>query len=165
MKFHIKMDGIQFKIEGELVGKFEKTAKEMPIVEKRALYRAAWFLRDKIRNEIISKVPKSTVTNPRYTDTLVDAVGFTRPDGGSLVVNALGTRRPGSGTFRTRFFEAGTQDRYQKTRNGIKLRKKKFIGRLKAHPFFQSTVSANEQGAVEQMREIITKYVNETLNG
>lgn len=159
------MDGIEFKITGNLVGKFEETAKEMPKIEQRALYRAAYFLREQIRNELISKVPKANERNPKYNDTLVDAVGFTRPDGGSLTVNALGTNKPGSGAFRTRFFEAGTKQRYQRSRNGIKLKKKKSVGALPAKPFFQGAVRANEGQAVNLMRETITKYVQETING
>ena len=157
------MDGISFKIEGSLIGKFEETAKEMPRIEKKALYRAAYYLRDQIRNNLIAKVPKANTRNPKYTDTLIDAVGFTRPDGGSLVVNALGTRAPGSGTFRTRFFEAGTKERYQRRRNGIKLKKKKFIGRITEHPFFRSAVQANESAAVELMRQVIVQYVDESF--
>ena len=159
------MDGISFKIEGSLIGKFEETAKEMPRIEKKALYRAAYYLRDQIRNNLIAKVPKANTRNPKYTDTLIDAVGFTRPDGGSLVVNALGTRAPGSGTFRTRFFEAGTKERYQLRRNGIKLKKKKSVGALPAKPFFQGAVRANEGQAVNLMRETITKYITEIFDG
>ena len=159
------MDGINFSITGNLVGKFEETARMMPKIEEKALYRAAYFLRDQIRNELATKVPKATVRNPKYTDTLVDAVGFSGVDGASLTVNALGSRKTGSGTFRTRFFEAGTQERFQRKRNGIKLNKKKSLGSLPAKPFFQGAVQASQNQAVNLMRDTITKYITEIFDG
>jgi hypothetical protein len=68
------MDGIYFKISGSFKGKFEEVAEQMPNIEKRALYRGAYLLRDKIRQSLVSSVPKATQHNPKYVDTLVDAV-------------------------------------------------------------------------------------------
>ena len=158
------MDGIYFKISGSFKGNFEEVAKEMPNIEKRALYRGAYLLRDKIRQSLTTHVPKATQRNPKYNDTLVDAVGFSRVDGASLVVNAMGTRKKGSGTYRTRFFEEGTVDRYQKKRNGIRLKKKKFVGRIKPTNFFASAVNANKQAVIDIMRDTITEYVQESFN-
>ncbi len=158
------MDGIYFKISGSFKGNFDEIAKEMPNIEKRALYHAAYFLRDKIRQSLVSAVPKATQKNPKYNDTLVDAVGFSRVDGASLVVNAMGTRKTGSGTYRTRFFEEGTVKRYQKKRNGIKLKRKKYIGYIKPTKFFKSAVQANKDAAVKMMEDVITEYVDTAFN-
>lgn len=157
------MDGIKLKVTGTLLGPLEEMKEKLPKAETHALYHAAYFLRDKIRNELVSKIPKATQKNPRYNDTLVDAVGFTKVDGASLTVNAMGTRKTGSGTYRTRFFENDTRDRYQKTYKGIKLKKKRFLGHITGTHFFKSAVQANEQGVVEMMREIIGKYVQEAF--
>lgn len=158
------MDGITLSIRGSFKGNFDEIAKEMPNIEKRALYRAAYFLRDKIRESLISAVPKATQKNPKYIDTLVDAVGFSRVDGASTTINAMGTRKTGSGTYRTRFFEEGTVKRYHKKRNGIKLKKKKYIGFIKPTHFFSSAVNANKQAAIDIMRDTITEYVQESFN-
>lgn len=158
------MDGIYFKISGSFKGNFEEVAKEMPNIEKRALYRAAYFLREKIRESLVSSVPKSTAHNPKYIDTLVDAVGFSKVDGASTVINAMGNRKKGSGTYRTRFFEEGTVKRYQKKRNGIRLKRKKYIGRIKPTNFFKSAVSANESAAVKLMEDVICEYVDTAFN-
>lgn len=157
------MEGISVKITGTFKGKFEEVAKEMPHIEKRALYKAAYFLRDKIRQSLTSAIPKATERNPKYIDTLQDAVGFTRVDGASLVVNAMGVSRKGSGTYRTRFFEEGTVDRWQKKRNGIRLKKKHFLGRIKPTKFFQSAVTANTEAVHNIIRDTITEYVDEAL--
>ena len=158
------MDGITLSIRGSFKGNFDEIAKEMPNIEKRALYKAAYFLRDKIQQSLISAVPKATQKNPKYTDTLVDAVGFSRVDGASTTINAMGTRKTGSGTYRTRFFEEGTRERFHKKRNGIRLKKKKSVGRIKPTHFFSSAVNANKQAAIDIMRNTITEYVQESFN-
>ena len=106
------MDGITVKISGTLKGPLDELKKEIPIAEKRALYRAAYFLRDKIRESLSTKLPKANVRSEKYSDTLIDAIGFSKVDGASLNVNAMGNRKKRSGTYRTRFFEEGTVNRY-----------------------------------------------------
>ena len=158
------MDGIYFKISGTFKGKFDEVAKDMPRIEKRAIYRAAYFLRDKIRESLVTAVPKATQRNPKYNDTLVDAVGFSKVDGASTIVNAMGTRKKGSGTYRTRFFEDGTVKRYHKKRNGVRLKKKKYIGYIKPTNFFKSAVQANQNAAVQLMEDVIGEYVEKAFN-
>ena len=158
------MDGISFRISGSLLGPLEQMQKELPRAEKRALYRAAYFLRDKIRQSLVSSVPKAETHSPKYSDTLVDAVGFTKVDGASININAMGNRKKGSGTYRTRFFENDTKDRYQKTYRGIKLKKKRFLGHITGTHFFSNAVSQNESQAVNLMRDVISEYVRECYN-
>lgn len=155
------IEGINFKISGSFIGPFEEVAEQMPRIEKRALYKAAIFLRDCVRKSIISNVPKSTLRNPKYNDTLADAARFTKVDGASLTVHALGTRASGSGTYRTRFFEKGTKERYQKTFNGIKLKKKRRLGKIGATNFFSSAIEANRTQAQQIMADVIGQYVQE----
>lgn len=154
------MDGIKIKVVGNLKGPFEEIAAKMPRLEKRVLYRAAYFMRDKIRQSLTTAVPAATQRNPKYSDTLVDAVQFTPVDGASLVVNAMGNRKPKSGTFRTRFFEEGTKDRYQKTYMGVKRKHKKFIGHIGATHFFKSAVDANRNAVTQIMQEVLEEYVD-----
>lgn len=155
------MEGITLKISGTFKGAFKEVAKQMPNIEKRALYHAAYFLRDEIRKSFKSKLPKADQRNPRYSDTLLDAVGFSKVDGASVNVNAMGNRKSTSGTYRARFFEAGTRDRYQKRHNGIKLKKKKFIGNIKPTNFFSSAVQANCGMVASKMEEVIAPYIKQ----
>ena len=53
------MDGITLKVEGTLTAPLEELREELPRAEKRALYRAAYFLRDKIRQSLSSSLPKA----------------------------------------------------------------------------------------------------------
>ena len=158
------MDNITLKITGNLLGPLEEMKRELPKAEKRALYAAGWFLRDKIRQSLVSSVPKATQPNPKYNDTLVDAVGFTRPDGASININAMGTNRKGSGAYRTRFFENDTRDRYQKSYKGQKLKKKRFLGHITGTHFFRNAVEANQPAAIELMRGVISEFVQEIYN-
>lgn len=158
------MDGISLKVTGTLLGPLEELKQELPKAERRALYRAAYFLRDKIRQSLTSSLPKATNRNPKYSDTLVDAVGFTKVDGASLNINAMGNRKKTSGTYRTRFFEEGTRDRYQKKHNGIKLKKKKYIGHIGATHFFHNAIEANKSAAIKLMEDVIDEYVQAAYN-
>ena len=158
------MDGISLKIKGTFKGPFDELAKEMPHIERRALYHAAYFLRDKIRQSLVSSLPKATVRNPKYSDTLVDAIGFTKVDGASLNINAMGNRKPTSGTYRTRFFEEQTKDRYQKSWNGVKLKKKRYLGHVGPTKFFNNAVEANRGTAQQMMEDVITQYVQKIFD-
>lgn len=158
------MDGIHVKITGTLKASFEKVKEEMPRVEARALYKAAYFLRDAVRTSLTTKVPKATVRNPRYNDTLVDAVGFTRVDGASLTVNALGSGRPGSGAYRARFFENDTKERFHKTRNGIPLKKKKSVGHITGTHFFADAVNANKANIEQIISDTISEETQKIFN-
>ena len=158
------MDGISLKVSGTLLGPLEKMKEELPRAEKRALYRAAYALRDKLRQSLVSSIPKAATHNAKYNDTLVDAIRFTKVDGASLNINAMGSRKKGSGTYRTRFFENNTKDRYQKTYRGIKLKKKRFLGHITGTHFFSSTVESNQNYIVDIMRNVIAEYVKECIN-
>lgn len=158
------MDGISLKISGNLKGPLDEMREQLPRAEKRALYRAAYFLRDKIRQSLVSSLPKATQHNPKYSDTLVDAIGFTKVDGASLNINAMGNRKKTSGTYRTRFFEENTRDRYQKTYKGVRLKKKRFLGHITGTRFFNNAVEANQSAAVELMQDVINEYVTQIYN-
>lgn len=158
------MEGITFRITGNLRGPLDEMREQLPRAEKKALYRAAYFLRDKIRQSLTSSLPKATNRNPKYSDTLIDAVGFTKVDGASLNINAMGNRKKTSGTYRTRFFENDTRDRYQKSYKGQKLKKKHFLGHITGTHFFSNAVEANKQAATELMRESISEFVEEIYN-
>lgn len=157
------MEGITLKLSGTLLGPLEKMQEEIPIAEKKALYTAAFYLKDKIKESINLSIPKATQRNPKYSDTLVDAVRFTSPDGASVNINAMGNRKPSSGTYRTRFFEDDTRDRYQKTYKGQKLKKKRYLGHITGTHFFKKGVDANKDTAVRLMEEVLSEYIEKTI--
>lgn len=144
-------------IEGDFEGTLYDMERELPDITRKALYSAALLLRDEAKDQLVSDVPKARQRNKKYNDTLEDAVRVTKIDGSDVYVHILGVRSKGSGTFRTRFFEKGTKDRYQKTYRGVKLKKKKFIGNITGNSFFKKAVSGNLDRALRRLEEVFSK--------
>lgn len=106
-------------------------------------------------------------TNPKYSDTLREGVRTTGiRDDSSIYVHILGSRAKTSGTFRLRFFEGGTKDRYAKTYNGKPLKKKRYLGKIPQgkYSFFESSVMAAQSSAVSTFNEQLQKYIDNAWN-
>lgn len=92
-----------------------------------ALFNAAMKVKEKARSLFVSKLPMATHKNPKYDDTLVDAIYAGHVHDGRIKITSVGNRKKGSGTFRTRFFMGTTKRReapgYRRTKEG-----KKFTG-------------------------------------
>jgi len=131
-----------------------------------AVLAGASVLQRSIRDALISKMPKATVRNPKYNDTLADAIMFSKPNKtfGSRVVHALGSSRSGSGTYRTRFFDKTTKDRYQKTYKGKKLKKKRYLGKVGGTFFFSTGLAAGREEAQSAMIAALEKKIQETFD-
>lgn len=97
--------------------------------------------------------------NPKYTDTLNDGVRTSKVKDGAIVAHIMGTQKTGSGTFRLRFFEGGTQERYAKTYKGRPLKKKHRLGAIKSYNFFNSALSSSQSEIMDAMDEQLTKYI------
>ena len=87
-----------------------------------------------------------------YEDKIEDAVRVSKIEGDygeelTQKVHIMGTRKSGSGTFRARFFEGGTKNRFARSavnRNGIRiqLKKGKNLGSIAPRWFFRSAQSS-----------------------
>ena len=119
----------EVQISGDILRGIGWLESEAPRYFKRALTRGAIVLKDRTRQNLQSVLPASSNHNPKYNDTLQDAIRNSKVSIDHVTVHILGTRNSGSGTFRTRFFEGGTKSgtRYQKTRNGEKRWQKSFL--------------------------------------
>lgn len=104
--------------------------------------------------------------NPKYNDSLFDAIRMTKldVDGESLKVHIMGTKATGSGTYRLRFFEGGTKERFAQTYKGKPLKKPRKLGHIGAYNFFDAGVetsrSTAEQAMMQQIKKIIAKEQN-----
>ena len=129
----------------------------------RALVQAANIIKTQAKANLSSNLPAAGNHNPRYNDTLLDAIRNTHTEGDEITIHTLGTRNSGSGTYRTRFFEnelkSGT--RYQKTYKGIPLKKKRYLGRLKPLKFFSSAVSSVGERAIQSMQTVIDDLIDD----
>lgn len=139
-------------------------------VKKRALGSAAKSLKNKARELFKQRLPNAT-KKKAYSDRLIDAIKQTKiktQGEGKLEVSVhtLGNRKKGSGTFRARFFEGGTQDRYQKPHVdslGRRYTHKKWIGRIKPLNFFRDAsgqATTDRQKMMDQIKTEINKLNN-----
>jgi hypothetical protein len=126
-----------------------------------ALYRAANIIKTQAISNLSSSLPASGNHNPKYNDTLQDAIRFTHTEGDEIIVHTMGTRESGSGTYRTRFFELGSKadQRYQKSFKGVPLKKKRYVGKLPSLKFFSSAVASEASKAIQSMEQVIDGMV------
>ena len=78
-----------------------------------------------------------------YNDKIEDAVMISKIEGSfgeelSQKVHVLGTKKTGSGTYRFRFLEGGTKERYARTKKGSKLKKPRYLGKISGKRFFKN---------------------------
>lgn len=147
-------------IENRIPSKLREIALQMDDIEGKALKRAAYVMRENIKKALISVLPKATEQNPKYNDRLVDGVVMTKPKNGMIYVHILGIRDSKSGTYRLRFFEGRTKDRYQKGTLKPKkdFKKKRFTGYLD-YKFFNDGVSRGTSPANKMLFEELDKRI------
>jgi len=116
-----------------------------------------------IKDETISTFKKTGIhygRNPLYSDTLIEGIRTSKINADTIKVHIMGVRSKKSGTFRLRFFENGTKDRFQKTYNGKPLKKKRNLGHINAYNFFESAKSSSINKAEETFTEMFDKYIS-----
>ena len=127
------------------------TQKEMTSAVRKALRTGAVTLKKQTQENLTSSL--STRNNPQwykgksitFNDDIEDAVRISKINNGygdgeemSIKVHIMGTRDSGSGTYRARFLEKGTKQRYAKTLKGKSLKKPRYIGRIAPKWFFRN---------------------------
>ena len=150
---------VSFKMQGDIAHTFDWVAENGPRYYKAALMAGAQVLKDKTKENLISMIPASTNRNPKYNDTLVDAIRNGPLAQDHVKVHVLGTRAKGSGTYRTRFFENGTRDRYQKSYRGVKLKDKRFLGKITPKNFFSSAITSEQQNILAAMQQVLDNFM------
>lgn len=153
----------EIQIEGDINKSFDWLQNNAQEYFKKGLYAAANVIKEQARQNLSSNLPAANHQNPKYSDTLLDAIRNTSTQGDFIIVHTLGTRDSKSGTYRTRFFEnelkAGT--RYQKSYKGIPLKKKRFLGRLPALKFFSSAVTSKGEEATRVIENAVNRLIDE----
>lgn len=159
------MNSFDIKIVEDTLGRsIEEVTKTMERAEKSALKRGASTLRTDVKKAIRKSDFNSTSRNPKYTDRLIDGVRSGKVRNHAIVTHIMGTSETGSGTYRLRFFEGGTRDRIQKTRNGVPLKEPINLGHITAYNFFNSTLATDESKILSAMDEQLTKYIERAWN-
>ena len=133
------------------------TAKEMNTTVRRALRAGGKELQKQTRKNAKAGIISRNNTHwydgkiITYDDKIEDAVRISKIDGDfgselSQKVHVMGTRNKYSGTYRFRFLEKGTKQRYAKyyrDKNGkrMALKKPRYLGRIQGRWFFKNAQS------------------------
>lgn len=149
----------------EVFSKFsELTSSEMSKAVKRALNKAAVQLQNQTKSNLSSLIKSDTGGNGKFNDKLIDGVRRNSVRGYydtelSAVVHIMGTQTSGSGTYRLRFFEKGTKERYAKTYKGQPLKKPRYLGAIRPKWFFRSA----NQTIEPQLERIYMEEIDKTI--
>lgn len=160
------MNNLNIQIEKDDATKFlDEVSGIMQKAKASALRKGAAVIKKQAQASLQSTGIDYNRQNTRYNDTLISGVRITKlKDGDTIGVHILGSRSSGSGTFRLRFFEKGTNERYAKTYNGKPLKKARRLGRIKSYKFFESAVVTSQTSAQNAIYEQLTKYIDNAWN-
>ena len=136
-----------------LVDVFERfkqlTFKEMDGAMKRALRKSAQAIRKQtIANTKAGILTRNNHPGGEYEQgNIWDAVRVSKlidkyDEVQSIKVHVMGNGQPHSKTFRYRFLEKGTKDRYAKTIKGKQLAKPRYLGRITPRRYFRAANSS-----------------------
>lgn len=145
-------------------GFFKGLEEEIHEAKQSALRHAGLVLKNAVKSAFISTGINDTGKSGKYNDKLIDAIRQSNVTGTdtSVKVHILGTRDTGSGTYRLRFFEGGTKERYQKKYNGKNLKKRRYLKKIKDYRFFESAIQTNWQAAMDAFNETFDKKINQS---
>lgn len=168
--------GLECNIEQTFNAFMDLTQKEMNSTVRRALRAGAKKLQEQTRSNIKSGLKTRNNSHwydgkPKvYSDSIEDAVRISKIEGDfetelSIPVHIYGTRASDSGTFRARFLEKGTKERYaKKARNRnhelIQLRKPKYLGSIKGRWFFRDA----QNQVIPNLPTVYLQEINKTIN-
>ena len=159
------MNDAEIKIVSDTLGRsIQEVLKVMARAEQSALKKGANVIKKNTKKNLRSTGIDINRPNDKYNDKLIDAVRSSKPKDGAVVAHIMGTQKTGSGTFRLRFFEGGTKERYAKTYNGKPLKKKRRLGKIKAYNFFNSAVDSSQSEIMDAMDAQLTKYIEKAWN-
>lgn len=159
------MDEAGIKVISDTLGRsIQEVLKVMSRAEQSALRKGANIIKKRTKQNLRSTGIDINRPNDKYNDKLIDAVRSSKVRDGAIVTHVMGTTKTGSGTFRLRFFEGGTQERYAKTYNGKPLKKKHRLGKIKAYNFFNTALNSSQSEVMDAMDAQLTKYIEKAWN-
>lgn len=167
----------------DLVAQWDKVSdsfkKEVLKARRTGMNKAVRNIKNATRKLIKSLFPNATKeTNPKYSDTIIEGARVSKYKESSLVgeavagVHIMGLRKKGSGTFRLRFFETGTERRFTKDykrknpkSGGFHHVKGHYTGSVKSKGFFASAVNSELNKASSIIEAELIKAIEKCNNG
>lgn len=140
-------------------------------VKKKTLQKTGNKIKRDARALFKQRLPAATKRSQNFSDRLIDAIRSSKIKNEGLgelrlKVHTMGNRKKGSGTFRARFFESGTQDRIQRPyvdSLGRRYTHSRSIGRIKPLNYFADTLSKQttyENTIIRDLEGEIIKLTN-----
>lgn len=148
-------NGFETNIEQVWAEFQDLTSKQMTSAIKKAVSRGAAELKKETITQLRSSGIDVDRPNNKYNDKLDDGVMMRKARGNYdediySIVHIMGSMSSGSGTFRLRFFEKGTKDRYQQTSHGNPLKKPRYVGAIRPYWFFKKA-NTNIESRLDQI--------------
>lgn len=150
----------------EVFDKFSSLAKgEMIKSMKSAIKAGAQQLKKETLSNARAGIKTYNNLPGKYIDSILDAVRVSRlvdeyDEDLYQKVHVMGTRKKGSQTYKFRFLEGGTKDRYQRTLKGRPLKKPRYIGRITPRRYFGQA----KRTVLPQLDRIFIAKINECVN-
>lgn len=156
--------GFETNIEEVFNAFCDLTQKEMRGVVRKAIAKGEQELKKQTKANLASSIQNRGRSEGLFNDEIDDAViaGKIKGEYGEELegkVHIMGTRKSGSGTYRARFLEKGTKERYAKTWKGQALKKERYLGAVTPKWFFRS---ANSQ-VLPQMERIYMAEIEKAI--
>lgn len=151
------------------------TIEEMNKITRGAVTVGANIIGNQARKNLQAKVKGAMGQMPEGGNLYQGIRIFTWKQAPAATVQIYGNTTTNDGTWRLRFFEGGTKDRYQKIRskpeNGRKRGKvvaKKYLGKIQPTWFFKDAIeqvqSQVDSSVVEYINKKMSQVVNEKFN-
>ena len=158
--------GLECDVEKVFEQFCELTNEEMNKAVKSALKSGAVELKKQTQQNLTSSLKKRDNHPGKYNDRIEDAVRISKFDNDNfdedlyIKVHIMGTRAKYSGTYRARFLEKGTKDRYAKRYNRKELQIPRYLGHIDGKWFFK-----NAQGQVfPHIQQIFMDSIDKAVN-
>lgn len=153
--------GLECNIEETFEKYTNLVSNEMTKCVKRALIMGAKEVQNQTKSNITASLYKRNNHPGKYNDKIEDAAMIGKIDGDfredlSIKVHIMGNREPGSGTYRARFLEKGTKDRYHT--KGLK--KPRYIGKIEPIWFFKKA----QMQVFPKLPQIYLTEIDKTIN-
>lgn len=128
----------------------ELTTEEMVNAVKRGMRKAAKTIKEGTLNNARAgiKTYNNHSTGEYENGNILDAVRVTGirdefdEEKLSMKVHVMGYSQPPNKTFRFRFLELGTKDRYATTKKGKELKKPRYLGKIQPRKYFNSVIDS-----------------------
>lgn len=148
----------------------ELTRTEMNRAVRNALRAGAKVLQQRTRENVTTgiKTRNNHPGLPYNKGNIEDAVRLGKIESGygslatdaSITVSIYGTKKADSKTFRLRFLEKGTKDRYQKSYSGKPLQKPRYLGKITGRWFFKNA----QREVIPNLDDVYLAEIVKTIN-